>query len=197
MAARAFSPMHCNRRGQAPCLMPVCDLLLPDGSQPAGLPVLFEGRLQRFERRIGVVWVWLQAPSSPEPGANGLVHFRGESAVVLRGPAVVELAFPFQVERLPVDPGNYWRDLRVPRAQFEFSFGVEVSVPMARLAAAPSSGDPEANQSCPPRTDAPERRLPAVDSPEPSAVDQSYGGYTVRGDDASHCQREIKQRFTT
>ena len=44
-------------------------------------------------------------------------------AVLLRGPALVQLAFPFQVERLPADEENYWRDVRIPRAQFEFPFG--------------------------------------------------------------------------
>ena len=113
VAARAFAPRR--DAAEALRLVPVRDLLLPDDSRPDGLPVWFEGRLERYERRIGVVWVWLQAPRSPEAGANGLVYFRGDSAIILRGPAVVELAFPFQVERLPADPENYWRDLRVPR----------------------------------------------------------------------------------
>ena len=47
---------------------------------------------------------------------------RGKAAIILRGPAVLELAFPINVERLPADPDNYWRDLRLPRAQFEFPF---------------------------------------------------------------------------
>lgn len=37
-------------------------------------------------------------------------------------PAVVELAYPFRVERIPAADGNYWRDLHVPGAQFEFPF---------------------------------------------------------------------------
>ena len=68
--------------------------------------------------KTGVVWVQLEAPASPASPPEGLVFFRGKAAVILRGPAVLELAFPFHVERLPADPNNYWRDLRVPRVQF-------------------------------------------------------------------------------
>jgi hypothetical protein len=120
-AAKAFSPTP--RNGEVPLrFIPVRDLFLPDNSQPAGLPVFFEGRLQHFERQIGVVFVRLDAPASVAASSEGTVFFRGHAAVILRGPAVLELAFPFHVERLPEDPDNYWRDLRVPRAQFEFPF---------------------------------------------------------------------------
>ena len=121
VAAKAFSPAP--RNGEVPPgLIPVRDLYLPDNSQPAGLPVFFEGRLRQFERQIGVVFVQLDAPASAEKTPEGPLLFRGKTAVILRGPAVVELAFPFHVERLPVDADNYWRDLQVPRAQFEFPF---------------------------------------------------------------------------
>ena len=99
------------------------DLYLPDNSQPAGLPVFFEGRLCEFERRIGVVVVRLDAPAAADAASEGPALFRGKMAVLLRGPALVQLAFPFQVERLPTDAENYWRDVRIPRAQFEFPFG--------------------------------------------------------------------------
>lgn len=46
--------------------------------------------------------------------------------MIHRSPAVVQLAFPFHVERVPTDAENYWRDLRVRRVQFEFPL---VSVP--------------------------------------------------------------------
>jgi hypothetical protein len=36
----------------------------------------------------------------------------------------VGLAFPFQVERLPRDPENYWLDLCIQRAQFESRFSL-------------------------------------------------------------------------
>ena len=121
VAAKCFSPSPCH--GHSPLrLLPVRDLYLPDNSQPAGRPVFFEGRLLEFERQIGVVFVRLDAPVSVAASPEGAVLFRGKAAVILRGPAVLELAFPFHVERLPTDPDNYWRDLRVPRAQFEFPF---------------------------------------------------------------------------
>jgi len=120
VAAKAFSPARWD--GTAlPCFIPVARLLLPDNTQPAGLPVFFEGRLLEFERQIGVVCVRLEAPLLPTRAPDGLAYFRGKSVVILCGPAVVELAFPFHVERLPSDPDNYWRELRWPCAQFEFS----------------------------------------------------------------------------
>lgn len=51
-----------------------------------------------------------------------MVPFRGKTAVILRGPALVELAFPFEVEKLPQRPDNYWHDLRTSRVQFELPF---------------------------------------------------------------------------
>jgi hypothetical protein len=98
------------------------DLFLPDNSQTAGLSVFFEGRLRWFERHVGVVLVCLESSSSPDRPTEAPILFRGKTAVILRGPAMVELAFPFKVERLPADPVNYWNDLRVPRAQFELPF---------------------------------------------------------------------------
>jgi hypothetical protein len=119
--AKAFAPTPWN--GQLPTgFRLVRDLYLPDNSQPGGLPVFFEGRLQRFERQIGVVFVGLESPVAPGSATDGTAYFRGRAAVIVHGPAVVELAFPFQVERLPPDAGNYWRDLRLPRAQFELPF---------------------------------------------------------------------------
>ena len=121
VAAKSFSPSPCHGHA-ALRLLPVRDLYLPDNSQPAGRPVFFEGRLLEFERQIGVVFVQLDAPTAVTASAQGSVLFRGQAAVILRGPAVLELAFPFHIERLPSEPDNYWRDLRVPRAQFEFPF---------------------------------------------------------------------------
>jgi len=134
VAARAFSTL--SWMGQSPPrLMPVRDLILPDNSKPAGLPVFFEGRLQRFERHIGVVLAWLDFPTTPDGTAEGVVCFRGQIVVILRGPALVELAFPLRVERLPPDAENYWRDLRVLRAQFEFSFATGQDAPQALVVA--------------------------------------------------------------
>ena len=121
VAAKSFSPGSC--AGNAPPrFIPVRNLFLPDNSQPGRWPVFCEGRRRQFERQTGVVWVQLEAPASPGSTPEGLVFFRGKAAVLLRGPALVVLAFPFRVERLPADPANYWRDFRVPRAQFELPF---------------------------------------------------------------------------
>jgi hypothetical protein len=121
VAAKSFSPVQ-QFGGRPLRFIPVKDLYLPDNSQTAGAVVFFEGRLQRHERQIGVVRVWLDAFAYPETACEGSIYFRGRTAVILFGPAVVELAFPFHVERLPGDAFNYWTDLREPCAQFCFPF---------------------------------------------------------------------------
>ena len=119
VAAEAFFPIRWN--GQVlPTAIPVRDLILPDNTQPGLLPVFFEGRLRRFERRIGVVFATLDAPVA-ERSAEGMLFLRGMAVILLHGPAVVQLAIPFRVERLP-DEANYWEDLRFPAAQFRLPF---------------------------------------------------------------------------
>lgn len=119
VAARAFAP-GLPVDGRQNRFISVADLFLPDNSQPGSAPVFFEGRLCSFERRVGVVFVVLETPSNRELAPEGWVLLRGKLAVLLHAPAVVELASPFRVERLPADSANYWRDVRSPRAQFEF-----------------------------------------------------------------------------
>ena len=120
MAAESFFPIRWN--GEVlPLAIPVRDLILPDNTLPGQLPVFFEGRLRRFERRIGVVFVTLEAPTAPR-STEGMVFLRGTAAVLLQGPAVVQLAVPFRVERLPDNRANYWEDLRFPAAQFRLPF---------------------------------------------------------------------------
>ena len=121
VAAKSFLPLLPEVTGSLP-FIPVENLYLPDNSQPAGSVVFFEGRLRRHQRQIGVVRVWLDALDSVETASDGSVYFRGKTAVILRGPAIVKLAFPFQVERLPADALNYWNDLRTPCVQFWFPF---------------------------------------------------------------------------
>ena len=139
VAAKSFSPGPRHGRAAAP-LLPVRELFLPDNSRPDGLPVFFEGRLQHFERQVGVVCVRLEAPTAATRTPDGPVFFRGQTAVLLRGPALVELAFPFQVERLPADSDNYWRDLRVPCVQFELVF-TDRPTPQARAAIADGASE--------------------------------------------------------
>src|SRR5512137_121403 len=86
VAAKSFSPATHQRNGSLR-LIPVGDLYLPDNSQPAGSVVFFEGRLQRHERQIGVVRVWLDALASMETASDSSIYFRGKTAVILRGPA--------------------------------------------------------------------------------------------------------------
>jgi hypothetical protein len=121
VAAKAFSPPPSDGC-RNPRFRPVRDLFLPDNSRPAGLPVYFEGRLLDFERQVGVVRVRLDSPASSNGCGDGTILFRGQIATIVRGPAVVELAFPLHIESLPMDEVNYWRDLRLAQAQFEFPF---------------------------------------------------------------------------
>jgi hypothetical protein len=132
VAAKAFSPMPRNGKA-AGRFVPVRNLYLPDNSRADGLPVFFEGRLGEFDRQIGVVFARLDAPTATDAASEGQVLFRGKTAVILRGPALVELAFPFQVERLPADAENYWRDFRSARVQFEFPFGAGPNGHQTRL----------------------------------------------------------------
>ena len=188
VAAKSFSPRR--GTGEDPSrLIPVRHLILPDNSQPDGLPVFFEGCLRQYERHIGVVLAWLDPPTPQDGTAEGVVCFRGQTVVIVRGPALVELAFPFQVERLPADPENYWRDLRLPRAQFELPFaaaagngkaGPDPNLP--DFCRCLSSNFPTlAGASGVPST--PERRLPSVDLAPPNAVDRDHGAKAVKGEE--------------
>ncbi|MGE4181637.1 MAG: hypothetical protein AB7J34_17585 [Limisphaerales bacterium] len=118
VGAEWFSPVRWDGRS-LPEFVRVADLILPDNSRPGPLPAFFEGRLRQFDRRIGVVFVTLDAPNLAGPTADGVIQFRGANAVVLRGPATVRLTFPFRVEQLPINPVNYWEDLRAFRAQLQ------------------------------------------------------------------------------
>ena len=118
VAAQAFAPDY-GRKYPQKHVFTARDLILPDGSAAAGLPLFFEGRLQEFVREIGVVWVHLDSLATAESSAQGILGFRGQTAVMLRGPAVVRLAHPFHVEKLPADEINYWEDLRCARVQFK------------------------------------------------------------------------------
>jgi len=99
VAAESFFPIRWNGEVLS-AAVPVCELILPDNTRPGQLPVFFEGRLRRFERRIGVVFVTLDAAMAGR-SAEGMLFLRGIAAVMLRGPAVVQLAIPFRLERLP------------------------------------------------------------------------------------------------
>ena len=118
VAAEAFAPIRADGQPSL-AFIGVQALLLPDNTSSEGRPVFFEGKLREFARQIGVVQVWLDAPARPTASAQGVIYFRGGSAVLVHGPALVRLAFPFRVERLPSDESNYLRDLRFARVQFD------------------------------------------------------------------------------
>lgn len=118
VAARNFSP-RINAAKRVPPLLLVRELFLPDNTHPQGIPVFFEGNLKWFRRQIGVVIVCLDAPKFPDGACDGFVPFRGKLGAIVRGPTIVELDFPFLIERLPADSENYWRDLRLPRVQLK------------------------------------------------------------------------------
>ena len=94
VAAKSLAPASSDGNASLR-FIPVRDLYLPDNRQPAGRPVFVEGRLQAYERQISVVVVRLAAPAWVADSPEGTVFFRGKAAVILRGPAVLELAFPF------------------------------------------------------------------------------------------------------
>ena len=187
VAAKSFSPPP--RPGDTKLrLTPVEDLFLPDNSQPAGLPVFFEGRLLKFDRQIGVVFVHLGAPAALDGSSEGIVLFRGTTTVMVRGPAVVELTSPFKVERLPADPENYWRDLRLPRAQFELPFpapavdeGAGPELRQADFGRCLAPGPPTLTLASSASV-GPERGLPPVDLPPSNTIDQNNGLKAVKGE---------------
>lgn len=121
VAARSFTPTRPQEAGPIQFAL-VRHLYLPDNSQPGSLPVYFEGVLRQFERRVAVVYVCLGSRTTSERVPDGPIHFRGKIAVIVQGPALIELAYPFRIERLPGDAVNYWADLRFPTAQFRLPF---------------------------------------------------------------------------
>ena len=119
VGAEAFAPVAQGRAIQEH-LTPASQLILPDNTPVDGLPVYFEGRLEQFNRQIGLVRVQLGLADGF--GAQGMILFRERSVIILPGPAVVQLSVPFHIERLPTGEENYWRDLRAPCAQLLFDF---------------------------------------------------------------------------
>ncbi|MCP5528027.1 MAG: hypothetical protein H7A47_14640 [Verrucomicrobiales bacterium] len=122
VAAEAFVPRG-DHVPALPALIPTARLILPDGSTPDGRVVYFEGLLEGHVRRIGIVDVVLAAPPSPVDCADGITAFRGSTVVILPGPAIVRLAYPFVIEAIPDDSINYWRDFSRRGVQFELPLG--------------------------------------------------------------------------
>jgi hypothetical protein len=113
----SFLPGKATVNGSPP--VDVKTLRLPDNST-VDEPLFLEGKLEDFQRRIGVVYVTLGLSTLPAgEAANGRVSFRGASAVVLQGPARVQLHPTLFVERIPSDPNVYWNHLTAPEAQLD------------------------------------------------------------------------------
>lgn len=116
VAAVSFCPESPNRSGHHPWIRNN-ELVAPDGFQARGAPVYFEGKLIRFSRRIGVVHVVLDELVDTAGVSEGLIVFRSSTAVFLKGPATVELASPFKVEKLPRGRSNF----RITGSSFDIS----------------------------------------------------------------------------
>jgi hypothetical protein len=95
------------------------DLVFPNGLRADNVPVFFEGELTSFERRIGVFIAVLGTQSLSSSAGDGLLTLRGKLSAIIAGPAIVELEYPFHVERIPSNAVNYWGDIRLPAFQFE------------------------------------------------------------------------------
>ena len=117
VAADSFCPAPKNGTAPRHFVSPR-ELVLADNTSARGLPLYFEGNLKQFRREIGVVHVELEPPVSTTESVEGSTYFRGVTAVIMRGPAIVRLAYPFRVEKLPRGADDYWEDIRVSRAQF-------------------------------------------------------------------------------
>ena len=96
------------------------NLILPDGTRVDRDPIFVEGVLTEFKRSIAIMVVELDRLPM-EGTADGRIHFRGATAVFLRGPATVQLARPFVVERLPDFLQTYWNQLRLVDSQLELN----------------------------------------------------------------------------
>lgn len=117
VAAESFAPTRWNSEFPT-AFISTRELVLPDNTRADGLPLYFEGRLRRYVRQIAVVYVDLDPLAATAESAEGVICFRRAMAVILRGPAVVKLAVPFRVEKIPSETVNYWEDLQMSRAQF-------------------------------------------------------------------------------
>lgn len=110
-----FTPRRWNGE---PHVIDLQKLTLPDGTKVDHDPTYAEGVLRGFTRHVAVVWVELD-PVPLEGTASGRTPFRGQAAVILRGPAMVELHASHFVERIPVELNQYWSHLSSLDAQME------------------------------------------------------------------------------
>jgi hypothetical protein len=113
--AHAFCPP--NWDGEPTHVIEASALILPDNTAVDRDEIYFEGKLLGFRREIAVVFVSIGKPDA-DSTANGRVAFRGRGAVILPGPATVQLHQEHFIERIPTDSIFYWSHLGSTGAQF-------------------------------------------------------------------------------
>jgi hypothetical protein len=115
LRTHAFCPPNWN--GEPARLIQASGLLLPDNTTVDKDELYFEGRLLCFRREVGVVFVSIDRPDAGNT-ANGRVIFRGRGAVILPGPATVQLHQEHFIEPIPADSRLYWSHLGATGPQF-------------------------------------------------------------------------------
>ncbi len=108
--------------GQPGHMIPAASLILPDNSTVHHDELFIEGKLLTFQRDVAIVSVVLERLAFDGETANGRVLLRGRQAVILQGPARVQLASDHFIEKLPTDFRFYWSHLGSSSPQFEFIF---------------------------------------------------------------------------
>ena len=116
----AFCPPKWN--GEPANVIQAANLMLPDNSMVHRDELYFEGKLLSYRRDVAFVFLALDQSAFAGEGANGRVLYRGRQAVILHGPATVQLHPDHFIEKLPSDSSFYWDHLRIVGPQFEFSF---------------------------------------------------------------------------
>ena len=118
--ANAFSPPHLS--GGPASRIEASSLVLPDNSTVDNDDLFFEGKLLAFRREVAVVIVLLGRPVISGDSANGRVLYRGKTAVILPGPATVELHRDHFIDKIPSESRLYWAHLRTSGPQFNLPF---------------------------------------------------------------------------
>lgn len=117
--ATAFCLPHWN--GEAGHWIDAANFILPDNISVDKDTFYLEGKLLSFLRQVAVVSVTLGPPDIANT-ANGRIVYRGQSSVILPGPALVKLHQHHFVERIGTDPRLYWNQLRDKGPQLTFPF---------------------------------------------------------------------------
>lgn len=114
--AHAFCPPHWN--GEMSQVIEASALLLPDNTTVGDGELYLEGRLLAFRREVAIVFVFLGRPDAAGDTANGRMVYRGKAAIILPGPATVQLHQDQFIEMIPTDGRLYWSHLGATGPQF-------------------------------------------------------------------------------